>query len=63
MQTQAPQFMLSFQHIFSNKRLDFPCDSKGAVFLETLPEKARNNYFFARATMGKEYLTPKVQQV
>jgi hypothetical protein len=60
---QAPALVLSFQAIHSGKRLEFPCDDKGIVLLDSLTEKARANYFYARAMLGREYLTPQVQQV
>lgn len=54
------QFLLSFQHIFSGKRLEFPCNEVGLVVLDNLTERARVNYLYARAMMGREYLAPKV---
>ena len=62
-QVQQPQRVLSFQSIFSGKRLEFPCDPDGSVDLDNLSERARNNYLFARAMLGREYLHPQVQQV
>lgn len=59
---RTPALVLSFQSIHSTKRLEFPCDDKGIVLLDTLTERARNNYFYARAMLGREYLTPQVQQ-
>jgi hypothetical protein len=60
---RTPALVLSFQNLHSSKRLEFPCDEKGIVLFEALTERARNNYFYARAMLGREYLTPKVQQV
>ena len=36
--------------INSGHALSFPCDRRGEVHLDGLSERARNNYFFARAT-------------
>jgi|KBSMisStandDraft_5_1062788.scaffolds.fasta_scaffold3546747_2 hypothetical protein len=45
----------------STPALSFPCDAGGAVWLDTLSERARKNYFFARALMGRDYGMPTVQ--
>ena len=41
--------------------LSFPCDSHGDVYLDCLTDRARTNYFFARATVGREFLWPVVE--
>jgi hypothetical protein len=41
----------------------FPCNAQGEVDLDHLGELARNNYFFARALMGREYAYPRVQLI
>lgn len=38
----------------------FPCDASGRVEVDTLPSRARDNYLFARAMIGKEYSLPEV---
>lgn len=43
--------------------LAFACDARGQVDLDGLPERARNNYFFARAMIGREFATPVVAAV
>ena len=40
--------------------LSFPCDRRGEVQLDGLSERARNNYFFARTTVGRDYSRPIV---
>ncbi len=40
--------------------LSFPCDAEGHVPLDTLSDRARNNYFYARAVVGLEYAAPAV---
>lgn len=40
--------------------LSFPCDEHGCVPLDALSERARNNYLYARAVVGREYATPAV---
>ena len=54
-------FELRFQSLFAEGRgLAFPCDAAGCVNLETLSERARNNYLFARSVIGREYMHPAV---
>ena len=38
----------------------FPCDEHGLVDLDTLPERDRTEYFFARALMGRDVARPVV---
>ena len=40
--------------------LSFPCDAEGHVPLDSLSDRARNNYFYARAVVGREYAAPAV---
>ncbi len=56
------RFELRFMSLFNGGRgLAFPCDRNGDVDLDSLSEKARTNYMFARASVGREYATPAVQ--
>lgn len=49
---------LRFDHLFHvGRAFVFPCDAKGRVDLDSLSTRARNNYFFARAPVGRE-VTP-----
>ncbi|MEY2891047.1 MAG: hypothetical protein RJA98_955 [Pseudomonadota bacterium] len=53
---------LRFQSLFDPGRsLVFPCDARGRVALDGLSERARENYLYARATVGHEYSVPAVQ--
>ena len=55
------QFEIRFESLFHHGRgLVFPCDRDGVVDVDTLSERARSNYFFARATLGREYASPRV---
>jgi hypothetical protein len=50
-----------FESLFNPGRaLAFPCDERGQVELDTLSERARHNYLYARAVVGREYATPAV---
>lgn len=55
------RFELRFESLFDPGRaLAFPCDERGQVELDQLTEKARRNYLYARAVVGREYATPAV---
>lgn len=57
-------FELRFQSLFDQGRaLSFPCDPYGLVDLDKLSERARNNYIFARAAIGRDFSVPAVQPV
>ena len=57
------QFELRFQSLFDNGRgFSFPCNPKGQVDLDRLSERARNNYFYARAVVGRELAFPAVRR-
>lgn len=56
-----PQFELRFDSLFvSGRGFAFPCDPTGQVDLDRMSEKARNNYFYARAMVGRELTVPAV---
>jgi hypothetical protein len=58
----AAAFELRFQSLFNEGRgLSFPCDAAGRVDLDHLSERARNNYLYARALIGRDYATPAVR--
>jgi hypothetical protein len=55
------QYELRFQSLFTEGRaLAFPCDSGGHVHLDSLSDRARNNYLYARAVVGREFAAPAV---
>jgi hypothetical protein len=61
--THAPaaDYELRFQSLFHEGRaLTFPCDAKGEVVLDALSERARHNYLYARAVVGREFSAPAV---
>lgn len=62
MHTASASFQLRFVSLFhSGRGYAFPCDEKGFVDLDTMSECARNNYFYARAMIGKELTVPAVE--
>jgi hypothetical protein len=55
------QFELRFLSLVDPERgFAFPCDPKGLVDLDQLSDRARNNYLFARAMVGRELAVPAV---
>ncbi|HEX9721052.1 MAG TPA: hypothetical protein VGA59_15140 [Ramlibacter sp.] len=56
------QFELRFLSLSDSERgYAFPCDPKGQVDLNQLSERTRNNYFYARAMVGRELAVPAVR--
>jgi len=61
-QSIANGYRLCFRSLFDAGRgYAFPCDDEGHVDLDTLSEQARNNYFYARAMVGRELSQPAVE--
>jgi hypothetical protein len=55
-------FELRFQSLFVEGRgFSFPCDAAGRVNLDSLGEQARNNYFYARSLIGRDFTLPAVR--
>jgi len=54
-------FELRFQSLFHQGRaMAFPCDAGGHVDLDGLTDRARENYFYVRTVIGREYAVPAV---
>jgi hypothetical protein len=61
-QTSHARFQLCFRSLFQSGRgFAFPCDLKGNVEIDELSECARNNYYFARAMVGRELAAPAIE--
>lgn len=61
LQQTVAHFHLRFQSLFNPGRaLTFPCDERGSVELDTLSDRARQNYFYARTVVGREFAAPAV---
>lgn len=55
------RYQLRFQSLFSEGRaMAFPCDERGHVCLDSLSERAMENYLYARAVVGREFGVPAV---
>jgi len=56
-------YELRFESLFqAGRALAFPCDAQGGVSLDSLSDRARQNYLFARAVVGREFATPVVRR-
>jgi DNA-binding IclR family transcriptional regulator len=56
-------FHLSFRSLFQIGRgFSFPCDASGRVDMAGLSQRARDNYLFARAMVGRELQPPAVEE-
>ena len=44
------------------RTLCFACDGRGEVQLDELSDRARNNYLYARAVVGREFAPPEVRR-
>lgn len=59
----APSYEVRFMSLYLQGRgLAFPCDAQGRVDMDALSERARNNYLFARAMVGRETAAPCVHR-
>jgi hypothetical protein len=57
----VPAFQLRF-HSLAGQANEFacPCDAEGHVVMDELSERARSNYLFARAMVGRLYAPPEI---
>lgn len=56
------QYQLRYRSFFHPGRgFAFPCDAGGRVDMDTLSDRARLNYLYARAMVGKELQYPAVE--
>ena len=59
---RSDDYRLCFRSLFhSGRGYAFPCDPTGNVDLDRMSEQARNNYFYARAMVGRELSAPAVE--
>lgn len=61
MTAPSPHYELTFEPLAGpGVRFVFPCDARGHVDLDALDERARNDYLFARAMVGRSLAAPAV---
>ena len=53
-------FELAFRSLHEGTALTFPCDREGNVDLDSLSDREKNTYLFARAMVGREYAVPLI---
>jgi hypothetical protein len=54
-------YSLWFHSLLENERgLSFPCDAAGRVDMDTLTDKARDDYLYARTVVGRVFRPPAV---
>lgn len=59
--TTRPVHELRFESLFRMGRgYTFPCDAGGHVDIDALGDRVRQNYFYARTCIGREFHTPAV---
>lgn len=55
-------FELRFDSLYAGRRsYSFPCDAAGRVDMDSLSERTRLNYLYARAMIGVEVAWPDVR--
>jgi hypothetical protein len=61
----APRYQVRFEAIEENESrgLAFCCDARGNVELDRLSDRARVDYLFARALIGRNFARPAVVRV
>ena len=58
------RYELLFPCLFKPGRgFAFPCDAAGNVAIDDLCDRRRDNYFYARAVVGRELSTPMIRAV
>ena len=58
---RGARFELRFHSLLDeSSSLAFPCDAAGHVDMDSLSEKARENYLYARMVVGAEFSRPVV---
>jgi hypothetical protein len=62
MEATSTSYELRFRSLFDEGRgYAFPCDAKGLVDMDTMSDRARINYLYARTVIGRELSVPAVQ--
>ena len=58
----AAAYQLSFHPLpGTGRHLAFPCDASGRVDLDGLARRHLNDYLYARAVIGREFVAPMVE--
>ncbi|MDM0070604.1 hypothetical protein [Variovorax sp. J31P207] len=63
MSEASPDFRLVYRSLSgAPAEHSFPCNPDGEVDLDQLDDRSRNNYFFARAMVGRAMKPPMVER-
>jgi hypothetical protein len=57
------RYELRFTRLSDGTSYAFPCDAGGQVDIGALSERTRNNYFYARALVGRDVSAPSIALV
>jgi len=58
----TPTYEIRFANLFrEGAALAFPCDHGGHVDIDGLSDRARDDYLYARAMVGRDFATPVVR--
>jgi hypothetical protein len=61
---EQTSFRLAFRSLFNSGRgFAFPCNEQGQVDMSVMTERAKTNYLFARAMVGRDLCPPAVEMV
>lgn len=58
--TPEAWFTLVYVSVDGGPSLEFPCDERGLVVLDSLSDRSRDSYLLARALVGRHYRAPQV---
>jgi hypothetical protein len=56
----APAYTLVYSSIHGAAGFAFPCDETGIVEMNALSERCRDDYFLARALVGRNFHPPTI---
>lgn len=58
----GPVYALWFHSLLDTEdTLSFPCDAAGRVDMDTLSDKARDDYLYARTVVGRVFRPPAIR--
>jgi hypothetical protein len=56
------EYALCFHSLLEDEHgLSFPCDAAGRVDMDTLSDKARDDYLYARTVVGRVFRPPAIR--
>ena len=56
------EYLLVFQSVYDvGHRYSFECTKEGVVNLDNLSDKGRNNYYYCKTMVGREFAWPRIE--